>query len=120
MSGSPVRKEPFIAPFEYFVVENGVSRTYEFLVKEIPNYREVAKSLYWIILTLTPESQKKLENEFVELDKILAMKITVGMNDETRRRFTRIVKNVMAELHENYLTKARAAKPYSGEQPHLG
>jgi len=117
---STTKKEPFIAPFEYFVVENGVSRIHNLLVQEIVTYREVTKHLYWVILALTPESQKKLEKDFQDLDAILSGKIQVYQDDKTRKLFSRIVEDLMAELHQNYLTNAKTAHPMSEERPRLG
>ena len=99
------RKQPFIHPFNFYIVTYGVEAFHKAFVEG--RYIDAVQNLYVFVGWLESEIQDRLKNEIVELEMMMMNPRLVNV-----AKLRRIQLKVSKLLHEaGYFTQAKAGPP---------
>ena len=98
------RKQPFIHPFNFYIVTYGVEAFHKAFVED--RYIDAVQNLYVFVGWLEPEIQERLKNEIVELEMMMMNPRLVNV-----AKLRHIQLKVSKLLHEaGYFLQAKAVK----------
>ena len=101
---SEERKQPFIHPFNFYIVTYGVEAFHKAFVED--RYIDAVQNLYVFVGWLEPEIQEKLKNEIVELEMMMMNPRLVNV-----AKLRRIQLKVSKLLHDaGYFLQAKTVK----------
>lgn len=102
---SSQRNQPFIHPFNFFIVNIGVEQTHGSMVSGAVGKGQALKNLLWFLAWFERGVKEKLDKQ------ILSLKLRVQLSNEEVEMWD-IISNIANELHDaGYFTAAKSRPP---------